>query len=61
MGKKKRKKAKKQKPGLLTSQAIDKFLDETIAQYAEPHMIIEFAYEGKIYKGTVPCVGEIDR
>ena len=60
MGKKKHKKAKKDKPGLLTSQAIDKFLDETIGQYAEPVMTIEFAYEGKIYKGTVPCVGVVE-
>ena len=58
--KKRKKKIERQEWNTFHAWA-DQQASALIDQYAEPSMYIEFAYEGRMYKGSVPCVGEVEK
>ena len=60
--KKREKKRTKRRRAMLRATAMqhaNQQAAQLLNQYAEPHMTIKFMYEGKMYEGFVPCVGEV--
>jgi hypothetical protein len=59
MSKKGKKREKKQKNK--ATLGIPLWLGTYLTHYTEPTITVKFAYEGRVYKGIVPCVGEVEK